>query len=231
MSNFFDSLFSKKIIFVVLIIFLVAVALVFWDFKFLEYLTGSADLSSGLDISSTTEATAVFAMVGVGALVTGIFSVLVICNVLFWMVPCLFKALFCLLGAIPIVNIFFSAELRESWSEAIDEWLTPNTYLTFDPFSLFLVDVVEEESDGLIFHFIFSSIAAFIKGVLGCIGYIIAAVGIPLSCPLVTILAMGGIVAVTENPVWLVVIGMVCFLIVGFALIGIPVIALTRKIY
>jgi hypothetical protein len=47
----------------------------------------------------------------------------------------------------------------------------------------------------------------------------------------VTILAMGGIVALTENPVWLAVIGTVCFLIVGFVLIGIPVIALVRKKY
>ena len=231
MSDFFDSLFSKKSIIVVLIVFLVAVGLVFWDVKFLSYFTGSTDLFAGVDVGSAAEATAVFAMAGVGALVTGIFSILVICNVLFWMVPCLFKALFCLLGAIPIVNIFFSAELRASWSEAIDEWLTPNTYLAFDPFSLFLVDIVEEESDGLIFHFICSSIFAFVKGILGCIGYIIAAVGIPLSCPLVTVLAMGGILAVTENPLWLAVIGTVCFLIVGFALIGIPVISLTRKSY
>lgn len=228
MSNFFDILFSKKSIFVVLIIFLMAVGLVYWDCKFLEYFAGSMDFT-GRDLIAENGLGAVMAYFGIGALVTGIFSVLVICNVLFWMVPCLFKALFCLLGAIPIVNILFSAELRESWSEAIDEWLTPNTYLTFDPFSLFLVDIVEEESDGLIFHFIFSSIAAFIKGVLGCIGYIIAAVGIPLSCPLLTILAMGGILAVTDSPFWLAVIGILCFLIVGFVFIGIPVIALFKK--
>ena len=90
MSNFFDSLFSKKSIFVVLVIFLMAVALVFWDFKFMEFLTGSADLFAGVDIGSASEATAAFAMVGVGALGTGIFSVLVFWNVLVWLVPCLF---------------------------------------------------------------------------------------------------------------------------------------------
>lgn len=228
MSDFFDGLFSKKSIFIVLVILLAAVGLVFWDYKFLTYMTGSTELL-GLDVETGTEAVALFAMLGVGALVTGIFSVLVICNVLFWMLPCLFKALFCLIGAIPIVNIIFSAELRASWSEAINDWLTPRSYLTFDPFSLFLVDVVEEESESLLFHFIVSSIFAFIKGILGCVGYIIAAVGIPLSCPLVTVLAMGSIFLVTEDPAWLTVIGIVCFLIVGFVFIGIPVIALFRK--
>lgn len=225
MSDFFDFLFSKKMILIVLVILAVAVGLVFWDMKFMEYCSGSIDIDMEAGFVN------LFAWFGVGALVTMIFAVLVICNVLFWMLPCLFKALLCLLGAIPVVNLIFNSSLRAELSESFNEWVTPKTVVYFSPFSLFPLDFAEEYESGCFIGFMISTVFAFIGGILGCAGNLLAAVGIPLLCPLLTVLAMGSVFLITESPVWLMVIGTVCFLIVGFVLIGIPVIALVRKKY
>ena len=108
-----------------------------------------------------------------------------------------------------------------------------DAYWEFDPFDPFFFRYVEEERPGIIAFvtgLIYTTVLAIVRGVFGFILNVIAAIIVPVLCPVVNLLAMWGFMELTEgNPVIMVVSGLICLLIVGFVYIGIPVISFRRE--
>ncbi len=168
-------------------------------------------------------------LVGGVLLVSMLMSLAIYWNARIWMLPCLIKAVLHLIGAIPIVNLLIPDGLRSSWFGHIESMAEPayDGYWSYDP------DWGWEYDDGSLPFFIaipLGIITAVLKGVLACLGNLLAAIGIPLLTPVVLLLTLGGMGALGEySPVLLLLAGLVFIAITVFVCIIHPIISFRRK--
>lgn len=231
MNNLKDKIFTKESAIRHLIIIPIMILVLVWNYFAFTLIIGDQSWLNLGSIATSTgeEQVQMVSALGAVLLVALLVAYAVYWNVRLWMFPCLLKAVCYLIGAIPIVNLLISEDLRSSWFGAISDASEPaySGYWSYDP------DWGWEYDDGSLPFFIaipLGIISAVLNGVIACVWHLIKAVGIPVFCPILTLLALWGISVLLDIHIALgTLVGLIGFAVVGFVCIAHPIISLRKK--
>lgn len=153
-----------------------------------------------------------------------------------WMLPCLGKAVIRLLGAIPLVNLLLSGSLFSGFFGTLVDLVAPEDegFWIYDP------DWGWEYDDGsvcilialplTILVTILKSLFMSAINLAGAVLNLLSAIGLPVLCPILTLLAMEAVSMLMEiSPLLLTLVGLLCLALVAFVCVIHPVVSYRRN--
>lgn len=227
MKEFFDKLFTFKSAIRHLIMLLISAAVLGYTVLLIS-LAGNVVVH---DITKMSGAELWNELALWGALV-GILAALgaaIYYNAKNWMLVHLAKSLLCLLGAIPIVNLFITPAFRTSWLGSIVDFASPDdsgyAIYIYDEHGFYLGK--DDGSLPLIVAIPFGIIRALFIGLGSFLWNLIIAIGIPLFSPIIAVVLLACVDALGGVALWAaILIGVLFVLGTLFAYVVQPVISL-----